>query len=94
MKSYTNIIVHICTNKCIYSYKHVGIKHAVIRKDVKTEILVSTDSVRTNSVSTDSPKSPEYVYRCGKVGPCDSLSEVLKVINDILPSGLLLGICM
>ena len=54
-----------------------GIKHAVVRKDLH------------DAGDTAAGLGP-YVYRCGKVGPCASLGEVLRVIAGILPSGLLL----
>ena len=60
----------------------------MIRKDLKinknNNAINSQKSVKseefgenTYSESEDYTISNVYVFRCGKVGPCDSLSEVL-----------------
>jgi hypothetical protein len=101
-----------------------GIKHAVVRKDLKGSddddedneggaagagagtgtgdgagsvsgepsptARVIGGSSGGSSCSGSGQQQAVYVYRCGKVGPCDSLAEVLRVIAGILPSGLLL----
>ena len=77
-----------------------GIKHAVIRKDLKinknSNTVSSQKSVKIEELgekeneikneigsgnifceSEDYTVSDNYIFRCGKVGPCDSLSEVL-----------------
>lgn len=61
-----------------------GIKHAIIRKDLKIDIIVSDindGAVADENKSNDKifeVKKDTYVFRCGKVGPCDSLKEVLR----------------
>ena len=82
----------------IYSFVYLffsvsqGIKHAVVRKDLKikknSEITENIETVKTetensetenySSINSEYTVSNVHVFRCGKVGPCNSLGEVLR----------------
>ena len=68
----------------IFTQHTQGIKHAIIRKDLKIDITVGQNNdgaVADENKSNDriiEVKKDTYVFRCGKVGPCDSLKEVLR----------------
>ena len=72
-----NILLTLHVNK-------QGIKHAIIRKDLKIDGNVDDSNYedmveeRKSGDKTMAIKKPSYVFRCGKVGPCDSLKEVLR----------------
>ena len=60
-----------------------GIKHAIVRKDIKIDVRVDENNVVSiiednNGGDNTEMKKLSYVFRCGKVGPCDSLKEVLR----------------
>lgn len=72
------------TKFCYFHTSRQGIKHAIIRKDLKIDITVGLNNDGAVAVENNlndniiEVKKETYVFRCGKVGPCDSLKEVLR----------------
>ena len=55
-----------------------------MRKDIKIDVSIDENNVvsiiedNNDGENGTEMKKLSYVFRCGKVGPCDSLKEVLR----------------
>ncbi len=66
-------------NQFILSFRTNGmetVKHAVIRRENNPAV--------TNSSTLPDEHRRAYLYRCGKLGPVDSLDGILHAISDII----------
>lgn len=66
-------------NQFILSFRTNGVetvKHAVIRRE--------NNPAATNSLTLPDEHRRSYLYRCGKLGPVDSLDGILHAISDII----------